>query len=110
MIYHYPKFYYSGNRYEKSDIHWIKGKLARLNEHNQKVVSDQYADLYLLKGRKNANEFLHSFVEEYGVKASELASIRSEFQQSEHLIFAKIEQLKSLQKKARPTILSMAER
>ncbi|AHN84875.1 hypothetical protein Phi2_0066 [Vibrio phage phi 2] len=110
MIYHYPKFYYSGNRYEKSDIHWIKGKLERLNDHNQKVVSDQYADIYLLKGRKDANEFLHSFVEEYGVKASELASIRSEFQQSEHLIFAKIEQLKSLQEKARPTILSMTER
>lgn len=75
MIYHYPEFFHCGNRFEKGDFQWINSKLERLNEHNQKVASDQYREIYLKQGRKQANEFLHSFVEEYGISKKDYDQI-----------------------------------
>ncbi|WJZ69975.1 hypothetical protein PVP_XSN000062 [Vibrio phage PVP-XSN] len=109
MIYHYPELFHCGNRFEKGDLQWINSKLERLNEHNQKVASDQYREIYLKQGRKQANEFLHSFVEEYGISKKDYDQI-STSSGAQGKIQAKIEQLKSMQKKAKPTILGMLKK
>jgi len=110
MIYHYPEFYYSGNRFTpRGDIDWIYSKLERLNEHNQKVASDQYRELYLKGGRKPANEFLQEFVEEYGLSKKDFQAVKEEVSIAGGRLSSKIEQLKAMQKMAKPTILGMAD-
>lgn len=113
----FPHFFYCGNRYVKCDFDYIAGKLARLSDENKRIISEQYSDAYRYhfnkkeyrEARLNANELLHNFVEEYGVKKSEVLQARTE-SNNDHQFKERIERLRRGQKTGKMSILDMADR
>ncbi|HDM8140687.1 TPA: hypothetical protein P0E12_004977 [Vibrio harveyi] len=110
---HYPKFYYSGNRFHSGDLDWIQKQLGRLGKANRKIASDIYEQIFVKGGKRNrheANEFLKEFCDEFGFTHQEYSNTlaQSGGNPESHKFAARIEALKELKPKA--DIVAMAER
>jgi hypothetical protein len=113
----FPHFFYCGNRHVKGDFDYITGKLARLSDENKRIISEQYAEVYRYhfnkkeyrEARAEANKLLHNFVEEYGIKKSDVSQARTE-SNNDHQFKERIEKLRRSQKTGKLSILDMADR
>ncbi len=106
MAFHYPLFYYSGNRFSKSDKPFIRKHLECLSPEAQKHVSEIYGDIYrkyfnnkeYSKARYYANKYLQEFT-----KLNWSIDPRSE-EQKGHRLEGRIEEVKQAGKRAKPKI------
>lgn len=101
-----PEFYYSGNRHTKSDLHWIKRQLAFLDINKKLEACKEYREVYLKKGRKEANTYLYNYVNEHGDTENVRGNVIAKGELSEGLQ-ARIESIKASRRKK--TILGMSE-
>ncbi len=113
MIYHTPKFLYSGSKKWgiPSDRVFIEKKFQRLNAENQKIVSDMYDEIYrkhfnkgeLSLARDNANRALVNFVNEYGISLKEYQHLKAA-NDDQDWVKSQVERLKLAQRVAKPKI------
>lgn len=100
-----PEYYFSGRKGIKSDLPWIKSNLVLLTLEQKKEVCEEYREIYLRQGRKEANTYLKSYVDANGcssnVKGSMFASGRVP-----DALKARIERIKASRNKK--SILGMA--
>ncbi len=102
-----PECYFSGRKGIKSDLPWIKSNLVLLTLEQKKHACEEYREIYLRKGRKEANTHLKNYVDSNGSgdnvnpKAFASGGIPEALQ-------ARIERIKAGQSKK--TILGMADK
>jgi hypothetical protein len=101
-----PEFYYCGNKHTKSDLHWIKRQLAFLNMSQKLAACDEYRQIYLTKGRKEANTYLYNYVNEHGDTNNVKGNVIAKGELSKGLQ-ARIESIKASRHKK--TILGMSD-
>lgn len=101
-----PEFYFSGNRFIKSDQPWISSQLILLTLEQKKHACEEYREVYLKWGRKEANTYLKNYVDDHGsgdnVNRNMFASGRVP-----EALQARIDRIKAGQKE-RKTILGIA--
>lgn len=61
-----PLNYFSGNRFMKSDRPWICSQLILLTFEQKKETCEEYREIYLKQGRKEANTYLKNYVDGHG--------------------------------------------
>ncbi|AUR90872.1 hypothetical protein NVP1151O_31 [Vibrio phage 1.151.O._10N.222.46.B1] len=102
-----PQNYFGGNRFMKSDRPWIVSQLILLTLEQKKHACEEYREIYLRKGRKEANTHLKNYVDSNGsgdnVNPKTFASGRIP-----EALQARIERIKAGQSKK--TILGMADK
>lgn len=109
----FPKFYYSGNRFIDSDRAFIAKHLDRLSDHNRKIASEEYEEIYkrnfnskkYREARKEANSFLLNFSNEHGISAREINEIRDKVGGNKDRAQFLIERAKAAQQAAKPRII-----
>lgn len=74
----FPKFWFSGNRFMKSDLGFIKDCLFRIPEADHEKVCDEYDRLFLSKrppDRQSANRYIYEYAENNGVTSKKAKEI-----------------------------------
>lgn len=61
-----PLNYFSGRKGIKSDLPWIKSNLLLLTFEQKKETCEEYREIYLKQGRKEANTYLKNYVDAHG--------------------------------------------
>ena len=113
MIYHTPKFLYSGSKRWgiESDRVFVEKKLQRLNAENQKIASEMYEKIYLTHAnlgewslaRDNANRALVNLVNEFGISLKEYQHLQAA-NDDQDWVESQVERLKLAQRVAKPRI------
>ncbi len=106
-----PKFWYSGSKKWgiASDLGFISERLKWLSYENQKIVSEQYDEIFkhhinrgeVTLARKNANTMLNEFVKEFGISQLDYQNLKAA-NDDQAWIDSRIEQMKKSQKTAKP--------
>lgn len=104
----FPEFYFSGRKNVPGDREFITKCLAFLSESNQRMACEHYRDLYLRRGRKEANTFIKDFSNEFGVTRAEYNDAKTEAGGLGKKFTDIIERIKQA-KKGRISIIGMAE-
>ncbi len=123
MIHYMPKFYYSGSKQWDipSDRIFIEKKLNRLNMANQKIISEQYEEIFKhyhnrgewRKAREIANGMLNDAANDFGLSLSEYKKLKvanddfvgdENVEEAQARADALVENAKRAQKLAKPRI------
>ncbi len=110
----YPKFYYGGSKHHNlpSDRDWIFKYLELLSEDNQKIVSEEYEQIFLSfhnrgefrKARYEANKFLQDFTNSHYATGEPMQP--AENKTDHNKLGKKIAQVRKTQRDSRPRIIT----